>query len=93
MNEIDIRRGEHMNESDFAPNPDGALFGLGTEQNPHRVAPAGWDEGGLPYGAWCKCSKCGFIGRSTLAFDYYADKAGDPLECESCARRNWRPTP
>ena len=39
----------------------------------------------IPYGAFCKCIQCGFVARSTIAFDYYAKKDGDPLKCESCA--------
>jgi len=41
------------------------------------------DDDGLPYGAWCKCSTCGWVGRSTAAFDYYG-VAGYLLRCEHC---------
>ena len=55
-------------------------------ENPYIHAPQYWAEKGLPYGAWCKCSKCGYVGTSTFSFDYYSeDGAGTPLKCESCA--------
>lgn len=56
----------------------------GTYDNPYLVAPDDWHENGLPYGAYCRCWKCGFIARSTFGFDYYANGVGDKLECESC---------
>jgi len=55
-----------------------------SEKNPHTNAPEGWLTKGLKYGAWCKCSKCGYVGRLTFAFNYYANNAGDPLTCEHC---------
>ena len=58
---------------------------LGTRDNPHRVAPPTWPaEGSMPYKAWCICSQCERVFQSTILFDCYADKAGDPLICEVC---------
>lgn len=50
---------------------------LGTQGNPHRAAP-------VDYGAFCRCRRCGRVDRSTHLFDYFADKPGDPLECQVC---------
>lgn len=57
---------------------------LGTMDNPHLVAPEDWETNGLEYGHYCRCSKCGLIGRSTYTFDFFADKSGDELVCETC---------
>lgn len=56
----------------------------GTRENPHTISPPDWNEGGLPYGHFCKCSVCGLIERSTSIFDYYADEPNQPLKCETC---------
>lgn len=61
---------------------------LGTKENPHTVAPPGWHMLGVPYGTFCKCGKCGCVGRSTILFDFYAKKPGDPFRCESCEVHN-----
>lgn len=37
----------------------------------------------VPYGAWCKCNKCGLVHRSTYAFDCYGEM-GELLTCERC---------
>lgn len=62
---------------------------IGDKANPFTHAPADWDENGVPYGAFCKCSNCGLLHRSTVAFDCYADNPGDPLTCESCKVGGW----
>ncbi len=56
----------------------------GTKENPYTHAPEDWHEDGVPYGAWCVCAACGYLGRSTMTFDYYAKHVGDPLVCERC---------
>ena len=56
----------------------------GRESNPFTHAPEDWAENGVPYGAFCKCSKCGYVGTSTSAFDYYAKGPGAALACELC---------
>jgi hypothetical protein len=56
----------------------------GSSQNhPYKEAPADMHENGLPYGAWCVCSKCNWVGRSTFVFDYYGGP-GELLKCERC---------
>ena len=55
-----------------------------TTDNPYTHAPEDWHENGVPYGAFCKCHECGYVGRSTIIFDYYAKNAGGPLCCETC---------
>jgi hypothetical protein len=57
---------------------------LGSQEYPHTIAPKDWNENGVTYGAWCKCSRCGLVGRSTITFDFYADSPGEKLVCESC---------
>lgn len=56
----------------------------GTEEVPYTKAPEDWKENGVPYGAYCKCDRCGLVERSTLVFDFYAKRAGDKLRCEDC---------
>lgn len=56
--------------------------------HPIELAPADFETSGVPYGAWCKCSECGFIGQSTFTFDFYGKNNG-PLKCEACARLGW----
>lgn len=48
------------------------------------IATPDWFENGVPYGSFCKCSKCGFVGRSIALFDFYADNPGDSLVCGGC---------
>ena len=55
-----------------------------SRNDPFTVAPDDWHEKGLPYGAFCECSECGLVERSTMLFDFYADKPGDKLVCETC---------
>lgn len=55
-----------------------------SDERLYTHAPEDWGENGLPWAAACKCSNCGQIGRSTIIFDFYADKPGDPLVCETC---------
>lgn len=62
---------------------------LGIRENPHTVAPPDWKENGLPYGAWCRCARCGHLGPSMMTFDFYADNPGDPLVCERCKQAEW----
>lgn len=57
---------------------------IGTINHPYLIAPPDWHENGLPYGAYCKCARCGQIHRSTVMFDYHANEPGDPLICETC---------
>ena len=58
---------------------------LGTSpSNPHIVAPDDWLTNGVKDGAWCKCCDCDRVGKSTILFDYYADKPGDKMRCEFC---------
>lgn len=58
---------------------------LGTKENPFESAPPLWCTEGLPYGAWCVCVSCGWLGRSTNTFDYYAKGPGCALTCERCS--------
>ncbi|MCH7549652.1 MAG: hypothetical protein IH969_08995 [Candidatus Krumholzibacteriota bacterium] len=52
--------------------------------NPYTIAPPGWHTSGVDYGDFCKCSKCGFVGRSTMSFDFRAKEPGDALTCDQC---------
>lgn len=61
--------------------PDG---GPGSKDNPFILAPEGWYDGGVPYGAWCLCDTCNLPGRLTHAFDFFAKGPGAPLKCEVC---------
>jgi hypothetical protein len=79
-----LARGEHLEEIDFDPIPAGAP---GTFENPYARMP---DPVGLPFGAWCRCSSCSLLGRSTAVFDFYGG-AGSALECEICSRAGWGP--
>ena len=56
----------------------------GKQSNPFTHAPSDWHEEGVPYGAFCKCCKCGYVGTSTVSFDYRAKSVGDALECDQC---------
>ncbi len=53
----------------------------GTKQNPITLWPA---DGHIPYGAYCKCGKCGIVARSTFTFDFYNRGEGEPMLCENC---------
>lgn len=57
----------------------------GTEDNPFTHAPEDWDDNGIPYGAFCLCSRCAYVGTSTVSFDYRAAGPGDALHCDQCA--------
>lgn len=59
----------------------------GSKDSPFTHAPADWSTNGVPYGAWCKCCRCGLVHRSTISFDCYAKGPGEPLHCENCQRR------
>ncbi len=72
-----------MSESPWDPIPEGFLGS--SPKVPYVVSPEEFGEYGLPYGAWCRCGRCGWVGRSTNAFDYYGpDGVGTPLVCENC---------
>ena len=58
---------------------------MGERDDPHLIATPDWCEKGLPYGSFCRCHQCGYVGRATVTFDFYADRPGDPLRCEVCA--------
>jgi len=70
-----LRLGEHA--EGFDPIEPGQH---GTLDRPFLLAPP---DNALPYGAWCQCGKCGKLGRSTIAFDFYGSE-GEPLRCERC---------
>lgn len=57
---------------------------VGDEERPYTHAPPDWNENGVPYGAFCKCHLCGYVGTSTVMFDYSAKSPGDPLRCNNC---------
>lgn len=57
--------------------------GVGSRENPHRVMCEQHGGRRIPYAEWCVCSKCGYVQRSTITFDYYA-AIGEALKCESC---------
>ena len=64
--------------------------GNGTQFNPYTRKPESGEWGDM----WCKCGKCGVIGLSTLAFDFY-EMAGDEgglFHCEDCmmSHKNWK---
>jgi hypothetical protein len=61
---------------------------IGEKERPYLRVPAGFSEDGLPYGAFCKCARCGTVARSTNAFDYYA-KDGELL-CGACLGHDHR---
>ncbi len=76
---MDISQGEHISEFDII-----AAGELGSDrEHPYKIAPGDIALDGMPYGAWCRCNRCGLVGRSTFVFDYYGDR-GDPLKCEPC---------
>ncbi len=60
--------------------------------NPHLIAPPDWHEGGIEYGDFCKCSRCGFVGRTTMSFDFRAHHPGDALTCDACEGLSTRET-
>ena len=53
----------------------------GSRDNPHESTLPGPDS--IPYGEFCRCSRCGYVQRSTITFDYYGE-VGEKLLCESC---------
>jgi hypothetical protein len=57
---------------------------IGRKAEPYTHAPADWGENGLPYGAFCLCADCGYVGTSTMTFDYRAEGAGQKLVCDQC---------
>lgn len=57
---------------------------VGTYEYPFIIAPPSWEDDGLPYGAFCKCSRCGYVGTSTVSFDYRAEGPGESLTCDAC---------
>lgn len=55
---------------------------VGTKDRPYQRLPPRFADEGLPWGAWCKCAWCGFLGRSVGLFDYYDHMGG--LVCGGC---------
>ena len=51
---------------------------------PYLIAPADFIEVGVPYGAFCKCGRCGIVERSTISFDFYTKENGESFSCETC---------
>ncbi len=82
MTDMDPSQGDHVS-GDFDAIPEGQLGA--SKKMPYTIAPPEFNKQGLPYGAWCKCSRCRMVGRSTVIFDFYADDPGAPLKCERCA--------
>ena len=82
MIDMDMSQGHHAG-GDFDSVPAGEVGA--SKEIPYVAAPPEFNKTGLPYGAWCRCSKCGCVGRSTVIFDFYADEPGAPLKCERCA--------
>jgi len=61
-----------------------------SREDPIIRAPEGWGFGtALKYGAWCRCTICGTVARSTIRFDFYAEHQGDLLTCENCTTGSW----
>lgn len=58
---------------------------VGTRERPYVRVPPDFSEDGLPWGAFCRCSRCGFVERSTNIFDYYPDVKTGLLVCGQCA--------
>ena len=55
---------------------------VGEKGRPYLRTPPDFGAGGLPWGAYCKCAECGYIGRSTGNFDYY--NVDGVLVCGAC---------
>lgn len=55
---------------------------VGEKDRPYRQVPPEFGKDGLPWGAYCQCSRCGYVGRSTGLFDYYNDDG--ELVCGEC---------
>lgn len=73
----------------FDPIPDGDPGS--SKKVPFLAAPDGWEKEGIPDGAWCFCDTCNLVGRSTRAFDFFAENGpGSPLTCEACKTLNLR---
>ena len=56
---------------------------IGTRQRPYVNAPPDMNDDGMPWGAFCRCSKCGALGRSTVIFDFHGGP-NEPLVCGAC---------
>lgn len=56
---------------------------IGTRERPYTHAPPGMGEDGMPWGAFCRCAKCGALGCSTNVFDFYGS-SGALLVCGRC---------
>ena len=54
-----------------------------TIDTPHTVVSADGRRSIDEY-QWCKCGTCGHVEICTPRSDFYGDKPGEPLECESC---------
>ena len=70
--------------SKYEPIPNGELGA--SRDVPFVEPPDDFEKKGLPYGAWCKCSECNRVSRSTHEFDAYPNLDGF-LSCESCCFR------
>lgn len=81
----DITQGEHVPSKNFDQLSPGYL---GTKENPYIHVSQGFCDENFPYGAWCVCSSCGLLGRSTFVFDFYTAE-DDTLLCEYCCRKTW----
>ncbi|KKK91549.1 hypothetical protein LCGC14_2711830 [marine sediment metagenome] len=73
----EFTEGSHVDASKFDKIEPGELGCV--KSNPFVKA----QKEGMPYGAWCLCSCCSVIGRSTYLFDFYGDE-GNLLVCERC---------
>lgn len=56
---------------------------IGARGRPYTHAPPEMDVDGMPWGAFCRCSRCGALGCSTNVFDFYGGP-GEPLVCGRC---------
>lgn len=59
---------------------------VGTRESPYCRPPARHAADGIPWGAWCRCVRCDYVGRTTNAFDFYRDDeaATGGLVCDAC---------
>ena len=75
------KKGDEMSKIEYDPIPKGEM---GASQDvPFVKPPDDFEKNGLPYGAWCKCSECNRVSRSTHSFDSYPNFDGF-LSCDAC---------
>ena len=68
----------------FSHGVDGLeMIIVGSKSCPHTTAGPTFEGEGVPYGSFCRCSRCGLVARSTMLFDYY-NRPDGTLWCESC---------